>query len=225
MPPIRLPVRRAALLVAVLLSATAARAQDADPAAESPPAAGSAAAPKARPKPKPAPKPAAKPAPTPAAATPAAPVAVWPTGATTVSESYGDWTVSCVRPEAKVTCIVVQSQGDSKTGRRQFGFELSVPKDGRSEGVILMPFGMAIEPGVTFKLDEQALGKGAPYSTCTSDGCLVPISFPTLATDGMRNAKSLAIAAQKSGNNEPATIVVPLVGFPQAFDRAVALSG
>lgn len=225
MPPIRLPVRRAALLVAVLLSATAARAQDADPAAESPPAAGSAAAPKARPKPKPAPKPAAKPAPTPAAATPAAPVAAWPTGATTVSESYGDWTVSCVRPEAKVTCIVVQSQGDSKTGRRQFGFELSVPKDGRSEGVILMPFGMAIEPGVTFKLDEQALGKGAPYSTCTSDGCLVPISFPTLATDGMRNAKSLAIAAQKSGNNEPATIVVPLVGFPQAFDRAVALSG
>ena len=225
MPPIRLPVRRAALLVAVLLSATAARAQDADPAAESPPAAGSAAAPKARPKPKPAPKPAAKPSPTPAAATPAAPVAAWPTGATTVSESYGDWTVSCVRPEAKVTCIVVQSQGDSKTGRRQFGFELSVPKDGRSEGVILMPFGMAIEPGVTFKLDEQALGKGAPYSTCTSDGCLVPISFPTLATDGMRNAKSLAIAAQKSGNNEPATIVVPLVGFPQAFDRAVALSG
>lgn len=225
MPPIRLPVRRAALLVAVLLSATAARAQDADPAAESPPAAGSAAAPKARPKPKPAPKPAAKPAPTPAAATPAAPVAAWPTGATTVSESYGDWTVSCVRPDAKVTCIVVQSQGDSKTGRRQFGFELSVPKDGRSEGVILMPFGMAIEPGVTFKLDEQALGKGAPYSTCTSDGCLVPISFPTLATDGMRNAKSLAIAAQKSGNNEPATIVVPLVGFPQAFDRAVALSG
>ncbi|MCJ2027716.1 invasion associated locus B family protein [Methylobacterium sp. J-067] len=225
MPPIRLPVRRAALLVAVLLSATAARAQDADPAAESPPAAGSAAAPKARPKPKPAPKPAAKPAPTPAAATPAAPVAAWPTGATTVSESYGDWTVSCVRPDAKVTCIVVQSQGDSKTGRRQFGFELSVPKDGRSEGVILMPFGMAIEPGVTFKLDEQALGKGAPYSTCTSDGCLVPISFPTLATDGMRNAKSLTIAAQKSGNNEPATIVVPLVGFPQAFDRAVALSG
>jgi len=226
MPPIRLPVRRAALLVAALLSATAARAQDADPAAESPPAAGSGAAPKARPKPKPAPKPVAKPAPTPAPMPAAAtPVAAWPMGATTVSESYGDWTVSCVRPETKATCIVVQSQGDSKTGRRQFGFELSVPKDGRSEGVILMPFGMAIEPGVTFKLDEQALGKGAPYSTCTSDGCLVPISFPALATDGMRNAKSLTVTAQKSGNSEPATIVVPLAGFPQAFDRAVALGG
>lgn len=225
MPLIRLPARRAALLLAALLGATGAGAQDASPAADSPAESGAAhkAAPKLRPASKPAPKP-AKAAPTPAAAV-AAPVAAWPTGATSVSESYGDWTVSCVRPEAKVNCIVVQSQGDSKTGRRKFGFELSVPKDGRAEGVILMPFGMAIDPGVTFKLDEQALGKGAPYSTCTAEGCLVPISFPTLATDGMRNAKNLTVTGQKSGNNEPAAIVVPLVGFPQAFDRAVALSG
>jgi invasion protein IalB len=124
---------------------------------------------------------------------------------------------------------VVQSQGDSKTGRRKFGFELSAPKDGRAEGVILMPFGLAIDPGVTFKLDEQALGKGAPYSTCTNDGCLVPISFPTLATDGMRNAKTLIVTGQKSndraGGTEAATINVPLAGFAQAFDRAIALGG
>ncbi|MGC5777779.1 invasion associated locus B family protein [Methylobacterium sp. NFXW15] len=225
MPPIRLPARRAALLLVALLTATGATAQESDQGGEAPAAAEPAAPHKAKPKPKPTPKAVAKPAPTatPAAAT--APVAAWPTGASTVSESYGDWTVSCVRPEEKVSCIVVQSQGDSKTGRRKFGFELSTPKDGRSEGVILMPFGMAIEPGVTFKLDEQALGKGAPYSTCTSEGCLVPISFPTLATDGMRNAKALTVTGQKSGNNEAASVVVPLVGFPQAFDRAVALSG
>ncbi len=224
MPLIRLPGRPAALILAALLSATGAGAQDADPAVASP-APESGAAQKAKPKPRVVPKPSAKAAPVPAATPAVAPVAAWPTGASSVSESYGDWTVSCVRPEAKVNCIVVQSQGDSKTGRRKFGFELSVPKDGRSDGVILMPFGLAIDPGVTFKLDEQALGKGAPYSACTGDGCLVPISFPTLATDGMRNAKTLTITGQKSGTNEPAPIVVPLVGFPQAFDRAVALSG
>lgn len=226
MPLTRLPARRAALLLAALLSATGARAQDADPAADSSAPVESGPAHKAKPRPKPAPKAAAKPAPTPAQGAPAAAaVAPWPTGATSVNESYGDWTVSCVRPEAKIACIVVQSQGDSKTGRRKFGFELSVPKDGRAEGVILMPFGMAIEPGVTFKLDEQALGKGAPYSTCTAEGCVVPISFPSLATDGMRNAKTLTVTGQTSGKTEPSTIVVPLVGFPQAFDRAVALSG
>lgn len=224
MPLIRVPACRVALLLAALFIAPGARAQDAESAGDTAPSTESATPQKSKPKPKPAPKPAAKAAPAPVAS-PAAHASAWPTGATSVSESYGDWTVSCVRPEARTNCIVVQSQGDSKTGQRKFGFELSVPKDGRAEGVILMPFGMAIEPGVSFKLDEQALGKGAPYSTCTGDGCLVPISFPTLAIDGMRTAKALTITGQKSGNNEPATIVVPLVGFPQAFDRAVALSG
>lgn len=224
MPLIRVPSRSAALLLAALLIAPGARAQEAESGGEASPPAEPAVPQKPKPKPKAGPKPAPKAAQSPAPAA-ASRGSVWPTGATSVSESYGDWTVSCVRPENQTNCIVVQSQGDSKTGRRKFGFELSVPKEGRSEGVILMPFGMAIDPGVSFKLDEQTLGKGAPYSTCTGDGCLVPISFPTLATDGMRTAKTLTVTGQKSGSNEPATITVPLVGFPQAFDRAVALSG
>ncbi len=51
------------------------------------------------------------------------------------------------------------------------------------------------------------------------------ISFPTLALDGMRTAKALTVTGEKAGGTEPATITVPLTGFPQAFDRAVALSG
>lgn len=211
----------ATLLLAVPFASP--RAQDAKPEA---PAAANAPA-KAKPKPKPKPpasKPAAKPAAAPAPA-PAAAHAAWPNGASTVSESYGDWTMTCTRPSEKVTCIVAQSQGDSQTGRRKFGLELQSPNDGRSEGIVLMPFGLSIEAGVSFKLDEQALGKGAPYSMCVSDGCLVPISFPTLALDGMRNAKTLLVTGQKSSGSEPATITVPLQGFPQALDRAVALSG
>ena len=88
-----------------------------------------------------------------------------------------------------------------------------------------MPFGLSIEPGVTFKLDEQTLGKGAPYTMCGVDGCFVPISFPTLALDGMRTAKKLFVIGQKGGASDAATIAVPLEGFPQALDRAVALSG
>lgn len=220
MPPICAPARTAAFVLALLAAIPAARAQEADPAEG---AGTPATAAKPKPRPKVAPKPAATPAPAPAKS-PAAKASVWPTGASSVSESYGDWTVSCTRPETTVTCIIVQSQGDSKTGQRKFGFELSSPKDGRAEGVILMPFGLAIEPGVTFKLDEQALGKGAPYSSCTVEGCMVPISFPTLATDGMRTAKTLTVTGQKANATEPATITVPLVGFPAAFDRAVALS-
>ena len=53
----------------------------------------------------------------------------------------------------------------------------------------------------------------------------MPISFPTLALDGMKAAKTLTVTGQKSGAPEPAAVTVPLEGFPQAFARAVALSG
>lgn len=224
MPTIR-ALLRSSLTVTLLLALplAAPRAQDAEPAAAPAEAPHKA---KPKPKPKPAPKPAAKPAAeaTPAAA-PAPAHAAWPTGASTVTESYGDWSMTCTHPGETVTCIVAQSQGDSKTGRRKFGIELQTPKDGRAEGIVLMPFGLSIEPGISFKLDEQTLGKGAPYTACGPDGCFVPISFPTLALDGMRTAKKLFVIGHKSGGSDDATITVPLEGFAQALDRAVALSG
>ena len=228
MPTIR-AFLRLSLTVTLLLAVplAAARAQEAQPETAAPADTPAKARPKPRPKPV-APKPAAKPAPAeaaPAAAAPAPAHAAWPTGASTVSESYGDWTMTCTRPSEKITCIVAQSQGDSQTGRRKFGFELQTPANGRSEGIVLMPFGLSIEPGVSFKLDEQALGKGAPFTACGPDGCFVPISFPTLALDGMRAAKKLFVIGQKSGGGDAATITVPLEGFAQALDRAVALSG
>ncbi|MCJ2049294.1 invasion associated locus B family protein [Methylobacterium sp. J-070] len=92
-----------------------------------------------------------------------------------------------------------------------------------------MPFGLAIEPGITVKLDDQVLGKGAPYSSCTGESCLVPIGFPAVATDAMRTAKTLTVIGQKAsgsvGAGEPAAITVPLVGFSEAFERVKALAG
>lgn len=203
-----------------LLATAPARAQD----AEEPAAVEAPAKPKPR-KPAP-PKPAAaKPAaPTPAAATPA-PAASWPAGATSLSEVYGDWTVTCAKeakPEAKAECAIMQAQGAK--GRREFALEIRPPSDGRAQGFILMPLGLAIEPGISFKLDEAVLGKGAPYLSCSQEGCLVPISLPTLATDTMKTAKNLLVSGTKPEAKDPVTITVPLEGFANALARAIALT-
>lgn len=194
------------------------QAQDAAPE-EAAPAAPQPAA-KPRPRKPPAPKPA------PAAATPATPVAapagVWPTGASSVSETYGSWTVSCTREDSKTECTLLQAQGTN--GRRQFAVEIRSPSEGRAQGLILMPLGFSIEPGVSFKLDEAVLGKGAPFLSCTIEGCLVPVSLPTLATDAMKTAQNLTVSGMKPDAKEPATITVPLTGFAPALARAVALS-
>ena len=158
------------------------------------------------------------PSPSPASAT-------WPNGAASVSESYGDWTMTCTREGGRPSCAVLQTQGDRRTGKRQFSIELRTPRDGRAEGMILMPFGLQIEPGVTFKIDDRVLGKGAPYTSCVSDGCLVSISLPTVATDTMQIAQNMSVSGVKPDAKEPAAIQVPLTGFAAAFARAIALGG
>lgn len=178
-------------------------------------------------KPKPRRATPAKPAPTKAAApTPAATPAAgagWPSGASSVSEVYGDWTVTCAKADTKVECAVMQAQGAK--GRREFALEIRPPSDGRAQGFILMPLGLAIEPGVSFKLDEAVLGKGAPFMSCSQEGCLVPVSLPTLATDTMKTAKNLLVSATKPDAKEPVVITVPLEGFANALARAAALAG
>ena len=232
MSPIRASrhsARLAALLAASLIALSAGAVPSA--AQEEAPDAAPAPPPKVKPKPRPpAPKPAPKatPAATPAPAADskaaAKPAPVWPAGALSITENYGEWTLTCTRPETNTACMLMQSQGDNKTGKRLFAFELRTPKDGRAEGLILMPFGLSIDPGVTFKLDDVVLGKGAPYISCSSEGCLVPISFPTLATDAMRTAKTLQVIGVKPSNEEPQPIAVPLGGFAAVWDRAIAFT-
>ena len=219
----RYPALLAASLIAFSVGVGSGAAQEETP--EAPPATAPKVKPKPRPPaPKPAPKatPAATPAPAPAAA--AKPTPAWPPGALSITENYGEWTLTCTRPEATTACMLMQSQGDNKTGKRLFAFELRTPKDGRAEGLILMPFGLSIDPGVTFKLDDVVLGKGAPYISCGSEGCIVPISFPTLATDAMRTAKTLQVIGVKPSTDEPQPIAVPLGGFAGVWDRAIAFS-
>ncbi|MBK3395758.1 MULTISPECIES: invasion associated locus B family protein [Methylobacterium] len=219
MPPCRLPV--ASLLVLAAFLAGPVRAQE-EPAVEAPPAAEAPhkAAPKPvrRPAPKPAPAPKAEAAP-PVVATP---TGAWPNGASAVSEVYGDWTISCTRENEKRQCQLSQAQGVAQTGQRRFSIELNPPQDGRSNGLLLMPLGLSIEPGVTFKLDDATLGKGAPYTSCVQAGCIVPISFPTVATDAMKTAVNLRITGTKP-NGEADTITVPLAGFAAALSRMAQL--
>ncbi|MHC2090264.1 invasion associated locus B family protein [Methylobacterium sp. CM6244] len=199
----------------------AAYAQEAAPEQDAP-AAESSPKPKPKPKPKPAPKPAA--AATAAPAPTALAKATWPEGASALSESYGDWSINCSRENQATICSVVQAQGSKRDNRREFAIELKPPANDRTDGLILMPFGFQIEAGLSFKIDEAVLGKGAPYYTCSSEGCLVPVSLPTLATDTMKTAKNLLILAPKQDATEPTTITVPLNGFGAALARASALS-
>ena len=172
----------------------------------------------------------ARPAAKPAATTTTAPVvgqpavtATLPNGASAINETYGDWTVDCRILNSQRLCLLVQSQGNNQTGQRVFAIELRTPKEGRVEGTILMPFGMKLENGAVLRLDDKDLGQGLRFSTCLAQGCLLPISFPTVATDAMKKGKTLTVAALNLSNGEPVSFNVLLNGFAAAFDRVAQI--
>jgi invasion protein IalB len=204
---------RIAILAAALalgfIAAPALRAQDAPAASAAP----------QRPAPRPPAKPVAQAPAAPSVSQPAGPAATLPNGASAINETYGDWTVDCRIANGQRLCVLLQSQGNSQTGQRVFAIELRTPKDGRAEGTILLPFGMKLENGAVLRLDDKDLGQGLRFSTCLAQGCLLPISFPTVATDAMKAGKALTVAALNLSNNEPVSFNVSLTGFGAALDR------
>ena len=163
----------------------------------------------------------------PAPATPAAAgsPAQLPNGASSIVETYGDWTVNCGIENATKLCILSQAQGNKETGQRTFAIELRAPRDGRSDGTVLMPFGLRLESGAVLKLDEKDLGQGLRFSTCIPQGCLLPFSFPAVVTDAMKNAKMLAVVSQNLANGQAVTFNISLNGFAAALARSIQLGG
>lgn len=155
---------------------------------------------------------------------PAASATTLPNGASSINETYGDWTVDCRLAEGRKHCLLVQAQRNSQSGQRTYAIELRPPADGKTEGTILMPFGLNLDAGAILKLDDRDLGKGLRFSTCIPQGCLLPVSFPTVATDAMRKGTKLTVASLNLSSAEAVTFNVSLSEFGTALDRLVQLA-
>jgi len=149
------------------------------------------------------------------------PGAQLPNGASAITETYGDWIVKCVIDNGVKLCTLSQMLSTKDTGQRIFAIEL-VPRDGKTEGNMLMPFGLKLDAGASLKLDGREFEQ-ARFSTCTAQGCLLPVSFLSVVTDTMSKAKTLTIAAQSINNAQAVIFNVPLNGFAAALDRTVQL--
>jgi invasion protein IalB len=147
-----------------------------------------------------------------------------PGGATSLVETYESWTVSCRIVEGRKVCSLTQVRGNQQTGQRSFAIELMPPRDGKTEGTLVLPFGLALSAAVKLTLDDKPLGQTIQFSTCVPNGCLVPVSFPTVATDAMKKAKALTVTATPTGTSEPTAFALTLDGFSAAFLRLAELA-
>lgn len=143
-----------------------------------------------------------------------------PGGASSLSETYGNWTVSCLvqkQDEAqKVLCSMSQQQVDDKR-QRALAVELSPDKSGAS-GAFVLPFGLNLSAGAVLQIDETTADKAVAFSTCLPAGCIIPASFDAAKTDVLSKGQNLFVLIQ-SADGKDLKLTVPLDGFASAIKR------
>ncbi|UZE49090.1 invasion associated locus B family protein [Rhodopseudomonas sp. P2A-2r] len=145
-----------------------------------------------------------------------------PGGASSLSETYEDWQVSCVHQGGAKRCALSQSQ-TQQAGQRVLTIEIGAPVANKATGIVVLPFGLALSSGAVLQINDKPAGQPLPFRTCLPVGCVVPVSFeaPTLAL--LRGGGALKIKAVADGGQD-APFSISLKGFAAALDRVAALS-
>lgn len=148
-----------------------------------------------------------------------------PNGASSLTETYDSWTVSCnVQAQGdakKVICSMTQQQVDERR-QRALAAEFSPNKDGIG-GALVLPFGLNLTSGAILQLDENPPEQPIAFSTCMPGGCILPINFNASQTDAIAKGKALAVTTQALGGND-IKLNVPLDGFSAALKRTRELT-
>jgi invasion protein IalB len=145
-----------------------------------------------------------------------------PSGAETVTETYQDWQMICTQAQGNKRCIVTQQQTDPKTNQRIIAIELQ-PHGDNAEGVLVMPFGVFLDKGVTLKVGDANLEPVLRFRTCLPQGCVVPLNLGAKALATLRKATTVTVNAVSSADQAMA-VPVSMKGFVPALDRATAIT-
>ncbi len=146
-----------------------------------------------------------------------------PGGASSLTETFEDWTVSCAFASGQTQCIVSQSQVQ-QNGQRVLDIRLSpVTQQDGSNGSVTLPFGLELARGVSVQLDDGKAGKPLSFKTCLPNGCVAPLSVDQTLFNAMLKGASLKLISV-SMQNETIPFAVSLKGLGPAMNRAKSLS-
>ena len=145
-----------------------------------------------------------------------------PGGAESLVETYQDWVVACRAQEKTSTCVMRQVQSNNQTGKQVLTVEFA-PNGRGLDGALLMPFGLALDGGVTLKIDE-AVAPGLSFATCLPAGCLAPVSFDEKLITRLKAGTALNASARPFNASQAAQFRISLKGFTTALNRITELT-
>ena len=146
-----------------------------------------------------------------------------PGGANSIQEAHGDWRVACSQQGAQKVCTLSQQLMDRDSRQRILAIELNAPASTQVEGTLVLPFGLALEKGITLQIDESAAGPTLRFRTCLPAGCVVSLTFDAKALAALKSGTTLTVKAT-GDNAQEIPFTISLRGFASAIDRTAALA-
>lgn len=147
---------------------------------------------------------------------------VLPGGASSLNETYQDWRLICQQTATASRCAISQQEFDGKTHQRIVSIELTSSANQMS-GVVVLPFGLALNKGAELHADGKTLGNILNFSTCVPAGCLVPVSFDHTQLDTLQMAKKVEVKFSTL-TGQQITLPISNKGLDKAVNRLAALS-
>jgi len=146
-----------------------------------------------------------------------------PGGANSLQEAHGDWRVACALHSGQKQCSVSQQVMDQDSRQRILAIELTASSPGQAEGTLVLPFGLALDKGITLQVDQAAAGPTLRFRTCLPAGCVVAVTFDANGIAALRTGTTLTVKATGE-DTQDISLGVSLKGFASALDRIVALA-
>jgi invasion protein IalB len=147
-------------------------------------------------------------------------------GASSISETHGDWVVNCQAVNGQKVCLMSQQQvSRDNANQRLLAIELQAEGPDSATGTLALPFGLRLARGVALAVDDVAFGETLAFDTCYVVGCLVRLRFAGPGLEKLQKGTSLALAAVAAETGEPVSFAVSLRGFSSALQRTRVLMG
>jgi len=145
-----------------------------------------------------------------------------PGGASSLQETYQDWSLAC-QSTPNIVCAVSQQQ-TQQNGQRIMAIELRKGEGDAVSGNLVLPFGLLLDAGAALQIDDGQPREPSRFTTCLPAGCIVPLSFDAKTVAGLRSGTALKIKV-KSIDQKDVNLTVSLKGLAAALDRLKALAG
>jgi len=158
-----------------------------------------------------------------AAESAAQPAQTYGTGASAITEVYGDWTLACGATSVR-GCAVRQVLQDSKTNQRVLLAELEPTPDKGAVATLIMPFGLRLSSGVRLQVGDVSVGSPGSFTTCYDNGCFARLDLDSSAVDLLKRGQDLKIITIAEDSGQSVVLTVSLAGFTSALDRGRELA-